>query len=241
MAPTQRFHGIVNTLVLNVVILSYGCICQGGYVYAFDDTTPNTESVGGKVAATADQAASSPGVIWSSNGSGGTAGDVAYDLIFGVSEISTASSPDPNGGQASGQTACNGSTDGACDANNIYVYYELSGPNSPVNDSYYAAGLCKQTIGGYSDWFLPAICELGYGSGACGTASAPTQQNMQSSLVDFNNLDLLTGYYWSSTEYSVSPQNTAWEQFFAAAGGSAHAAGDKGLQLGVRCSRSLSP
>ncbi len=225
----------------NVVILSYGCIYQGGYVYAFDDTTPNTEGVGGKVAATTDQAAPYPnGVIWSSNGSGGIDSDVVYDLIFGVSDTSTASTPDPNIGQVAGQTACNGPNDGACDANNINVYYQTSVVNSPIDPLYYAAGLCEQTIGAYSDWFLPAICELGYGGGACGTSSAPAQQNMQSNLVEFNSLNLLAGYYWSSTEFSVSPQYNAWGQFFAFAGGT-QVTINKDLQLGVRCSRSLTP
>ncbi len=227
----------------NVVILSYGCIYQGGYVYAFDDTTPNVGGVGGEVAATTDQAAPYPnGVIWSSNGTGGGNGNVAYDLIFGVSDTSTASSPDPATGQVAGQTACNGAIDGACDSNNINVYYQTSAANSPVTLSYYAAGLCKQRIGGYSDWFLPAICELGYGNGgACGTSSAPARQNIQSNLVDLDSLNLLAGYYWSSTEYSAVPQNYAWEQFFAASGGSLQTTSAKSFQLGVRCSRSLTP
>ena len=38
----------------NVVVLGYSCVYQGGYVYAFDDTTPNTGGVGGKVATTFD-------------------------------------------------------------------------------------------------------------------------------------------------------------------------------------------
>lgn len=226
----------------NVVILSYGCIYQGGYVYAVDDTTPNTESVGGKVAATTDQAAPYPnGVIWSSTGIGGSSSDVAYDSIYGVAETSTPSSPAPSIGPVAGQAACNGSIDGTCDTNNINVYYRTGAANAPVSPLDYAAGLCEQTIGGYSDWFLPAICELGYGGGICGTASAPTEQNMQFDLVDFNFLNLLAGYYWSSTEYSGAPQNIAWQQFFASGGGAIQAFVGKGSQLGVRCSRSLSP
>lgn len=221
------------TLSSDVVILSYGCIYQGGYVYAFDDTTPNTRSVGGQVVSTTDQA--SGGVIWSSTGSGS-----AYDAIFGISEVSTVSSPDPSGSSYSGQMACNGSADGACNTNNIYVYYESGAPNAPINVSYYAAGLCKQTIRGYSDWFLPAICQLGYGGAACGTSSVPAQQNMQSNLVDSNNVGLLSGVHWSSTESSLSPQFNAWEQDFSTAGGS-QSYSNKGTQFGVRCSRSLTP
>jgi hypothetical protein len=216
--------------------LNYGCIYQGGYAYAFDDTTPNTQSIGGQVATTTDQAPVPNGVIWSSIGSG-----PAFDAIFGISELSTVSSPDPSAFSVSGQAACNGSADGACNTNNIYAYYQSDAPNSPINVSYYTAGLCKQTISGYSDWFLPAICQLGYGSGGvCGASSAPAQQNMQSDLVDSNTPGAPTGYYWSSTESSSLPQATAWVQYFSAAGGSSQLYNSKGTLLGVHCSRALS-
>lgn len=222
-----------NTVSSNVVILSYGCIYQGGYVYALDDTTTDTGSVGGKVAATADQAAS---VMWSSN----SVGSVAFNTIYGIAETSTTVSPDPSSGQVSGQTACNGATDGACDTNNIYVYYQNNAPGAPINLSYYAAGLCKQTISSYSDWSLPAICELGFGGTACGTLGSPMLQNMQSNLVDFNGLNLLGGLYWSSTEFSGSPSSIAWIQLIAP-GSVNQNSFVKSVQAGVRCSRSLSP
>lgn len=86
----------------------------------------------------------------------------------------------------------------------------------------YAAGLCSQSIGGYSDWYLPAICELGYGTNpSCGTSASPLAQNLQSSLVDNGNVGAMSGYYWSSSEYSASPQNIAWLQYAATGGGSA--------------------
>lgn len=239
----QVATGNAGTVSTNVLVLSYGCIYQGGYVYAFDDATPNTESVGGKVVATTDQAG--PGVIWSSNGNGGSVGDVANDAIYGIAETSTTSLPNPGSGQVAGQTACNGAADGACDTNNIYVYYQNNAAGAPVNLSYYAAGLCKQTISGYSDWYLPAICEMGYDAGVsgsgCGTSGVPTLQNMQSSLVDFNGLDLLAGENWSSTEFSGVPQSGAWDQYFASGGGSFHVGAAKFSDLGVRCSRSLTP
>ena len=237
---TSDSAGAVST---DVVILSYGCMYQSGYVYAFDDTTPNTGSVGGKVAATSDQAA--PGsMIWSSNGSGSTAADVAYDAIFGISDLSTSGAPDPNGGQVAGQAACNGTTDGPCNTTNIHVYYQNDAVGAPINPAFYAAGLCTQTIGGYSDWYLPAICEMGYvtaGSrdGGCGTSAAPTLQNMQSSLVDFNGLNLLAADYWSSTEYSLVPLFGAWYQNFASGGASYQVDTHKFREFGVRCSRAL--
>jgi hypothetical protein len=219
----------------DAVILGYGCIYNGGYVYALDDTTATTSSVGGKVATTANQ---STGIIWSSNSSGTYDGGIA---IYGISESSTTSSPNPSSGQVAGQAACNGATDGACNTNNIYVYYQNNATGHPINPSFYAAGLCQQTINSYSDWYLPAICELGYdttlqGSG-CGSSSTPTLQNMQSSLVDFNSLNLLAGNYWSSTESSIAPSLFGWNQFFSSGGGSNQRVNAKSSSFGVRCSR----
>jgi hypothetical protein len=220
------------TVNTNVVVIGYGTIWQGGHVFALDDTTANTGSVGGKVMTTSDQSA---GIVWSSNGSGSS----VLDSIYGVSEGSTTSSPNPSAGQVAGQVSCNGATDGACNTNNIYVYYQTAATGAPINSSFYAVGLCKQTISGFSDWYLPAVCEMGYdtsseGSG-CGVAGTPTVQNMQSDLIDFNSLNLVSGAYWSSTEYSGVPNSTAWYQVFSV-GGSQSVAG-KGNMLRVRCAR----
>ena len=221
-----------STVSSTAAILGYGCIYQGGYVYALDDTSAASTSVGGNVATTSNQSA---GISWSSNGSGGA----SFIAIYGISQTSTTSSPNPSSGQVSGQTACQGNTNGSCDTNNIYVYYQTTATNSPINTSLYATGLCKQTISTYSDWYLPAICEMGYGSSgssaACGVSGAPTLQNMQSDLVD--TLNLLSGTYWSSTEDSGFPTSLAWGQFFASGGGSGQGFGGKGNTLGVRCSR----
>ena len=226
-----------STVSTNVDILSYGCIYESGYVFAFDDTTATTTSVGGKVVTTTDQAAPFPsGIIWSSDGSGGSSGDVAYDSIYGISETSTTSSPNPSSGQVTGQTACNGVTNGACDMNNIYVYYQNFATGHPINLNYYAAGLCKQTISGMSDWYLPSLCEMGYGLTACGSSSTPTLQNLQSSLVDYNSINLLSGIYWSSTEGSGSPLNDAWYQSFSLSS-SNQSLSIKNYLLGVRCVR----
>lgn len=47
-----------STVSSTVVILGYGCIYQGGYVYALDDTTSPSTSVGGKVAGLTDVSSS---------------------------------------------------------------------------------------------------------------------------------------------------------------------------------------
>ena len=246
---TVSASNVATSVTTNVVVLGYSCQYQGGYVYAFDDTTPNTGNVGGKVATTSDQVPVSPGVIWSSDGTSGTSADVVYNIIYGISETSTAQTPDPSPGDApqpvAGQTACNGNTDGSCDSNNIYVYYQNNATNYPINLSYYAAGLCKQTISSYSDWYLPAICEMGYdtlaSSSGCGTSGTPTLQNIQSSLIDSSGLSAPAGAYWSSTETSASAQDSAWIQDFGGGGGSGSGqyTVDKGVQFGVRCSRAL--
>ena len=249
------------TVSSDVVVLGYGCVYQGGYVYAFDDTTPNTGSVGGKVATTSDQAAAYPnGIVWSSNGGsgGGSEGydlvDTSYDTIPGIDETSTSETGSPgspnyaafasffsstytntNPFTSASFAMCNGISDGSCNTGNILTFYNqfftnntqanggfapFTASSGPTNITYYAAGLCKQTIARYSDWYLPAICEMGYGGSACGTSGTPTLQNIQSSLIDSSGLSTPAGFYWSSTELSSVPQINAWYQFFASGGGS---------------------
>lgn len=77
----------------NVFVLGYGCIYQGGLVYAMDETVNPGQSIGGQVTSLQDQAA--PGldsgsqlssIIWSSNGSGATSSDVSRDIIPQISD-----------------------------------------------------------------------------------------------------------------------------------------------------------
>lgn len=227
-----------NTLNPSINILGFGSVYQSGYVFAIDDTTPGTGSISGKIAALMDQAAPFPsGIIWSSDSSG----TVNFSSIYGIDETSTSSSPSPSSAQVSGQAACNGAQDGACNTQNNIVYYSPPTTSPAVNLSYYAAGLCASTIGGYSDWHLPAICEMGYdatssGTG-CGTSVSPVMQNMQSNLVENGNIGGLSGNYWSSTEWSAGPTTLAWMQSFAGGGGSLQISGNKSTQSGVRCAR----
>ena len=211
---------------VDVVVLGYGCIDQGGYVYALDDTTPSTGSVGGKVLSQFDEAAA---LVWSTR----------FDAIYGISEASTAAAPSV--GSVAGQSSCDGATDGACDTANIVDYYTSYAVGAPIPLADYAAGACKATYANYSDWHLPGICEMGYGAGGCGSAASPTEQNVQSDLADSGGPVPLNADYWSSTEDSFSPTNAAWVQVFSTAGGSTQVVASKGLALTVRCTRAMTP
>jgi hypothetical protein len=224
--PTAVTLGVAgtntNTLSLSIELLSYGSVYQAGYVFAVDDTTPNTGSIGGKVAALADQAPISPnGIIWSSNGIGASSADVAYDDIPGISEIST-NPPD----------ACNGNSEGACNSQVIAAFYPAVSPSN------YASGLCAAPIAGRTDWYLPAICEMGYDNGG-GSGCGPMLQNMQISLVENTTVAGLAGEYWSSTEFAGNPLMGAFFQRFDSVGATDQLGANKADQLGVRCVRAI--
>ncbi len=195
-APSKLIVSADNadTLESTIVVLDYGCLYQGGFVYAFDDTTPETKSVRGKVLTISDQASGfiNDGIIWSSNGEGKIPAVVSYDRIPFISnqtannEYALAATYYTDHYQSNDTTfptedqfkKCSGNTDGACNTNNILAFYDAvtthyqdgnSTPYAPkpgpTKPSLYAASLCKATINGYSDWYLPAICEMGYGGG----------------------------------------------------------------------------
>lgn len=176
-----------NTLTPTLNILTYGSVYQSGYVYSVDDTTSNTNSIGGKVAGLTNVSNSNQ---WTS--ASGTNIPGAESNINGIQ----------NTNEIVANTSCT-SSPGNC-----------------------AAYQCRNnfTAGGYMDWYLPAICEEGFdrtsNGSNCGSAAAPTIQNMQSNLVDNGNVGSLSGDYWSSTEYSPIPTGGAWFQFFATGGAS---------------------
>ncbi len=279
---TLSISGInTNTLTPTVNILTYGSVYQGGYVYAVDDTTPDTSSVGGSVVTQTDQAPRFPdGVVWSSNGESSTS--VSYDSIPGITETSTTGSSAPTYATAqivfdntysnafafpfpsSGSFyACDGQTDGACNSDNILTLYDTYVTNygiggspytlssGPTSASDYAAGLCTATISDYSDWYLPAICELGPNSNGSGCNVGT--QNIVNQLPDLvgdpasgtpntscpYGANCIAGFYWSSTEDSGNPTVNTWYQDFASGGGSFQGGVSKDNLLGVRCSRAL--
>lgn len=210
-------------LSLGVVVLGYGCIYQAGYVFAIDDTTPLTASVGAKALATTDQVSAYPnGVVWASNGSGFTSSYVDYQLV-GVGRNST--------------SPCVGAEDGECNSTTILTHY----PPRLYRRELFAAGLCERknkvgyggsgaSTGGQWNWYLPSHCE----ANVCG----PGQQSIQANLVDYHNLNLLSGRYWTSTESADTPTTDAFAAMFAP-GSVVSSASNKNEQAGVRCIRKL--
>ncbi|STY12530.1 NHL repeat protein [Legionella pneumophila] len=191
---------------INVLVLGYGCIYQGGFLFSVDDATLNTGSIAGKVAALSDQ---STGTRW------GPAG-----LVGGISETSM---PGPD--------SCDGKSDGECNTARIIA----ASLTPPV-----AAQLCEDLAdGGFTDWFMPAICELGrfvsLGSDAgCGT----TNPNLYTTLHTNNLGGFAIDVYWSSTELSGDPTGFAWRQNFS---NGFQFGVDKVVNLRVRCVRAFTP
>lgn len=246
---------------INIYVLSYGCVYQGGFIYAVEDQVTPAGSIGGKVVTLTDQAAprigtgsQSTSIIWSSNG---VAGTVNYTSILGIDDTSTTSVPSPTTpaypAGTPAYTPCDGSADGACNSNNIrsfYNYNRFSGGSAPTPLTYYAAGLCSATINTYSDWYLPAYCELNGNDFACpndiqtvlnnlsllvGNSSATTPST---SCTPPSGADCLAGIYWSSTEVSGASSNFAIGAEFTTPSSSL-VSGGKAQNLGVRCSRAL--
>ncbi len=181
-----------NLVHSSIAILEYGSVYQAGYLFDINDTTPNSSSIDGKVAALSDQSGIYPnGALWSSNGNGPSEIDGIFDDIPGILETSI--SPPDN---------CNGATEGSCN-NAILIDYYAS-----VNPDYYAAGICAEYEGGnYEDWYLPSLCEMSYGDGGCGTTENPTTENMQSNLAENGNIGSLL-------EASSFPSILAWYHNF---------------------------
>ncbi|ASQ45388.1 DUF1566 domain-containing protein [Legionella clemsonensis] len=191
---------------INVLVLGYGCIYQGGFLFSIDDSTSNTGSISGKVAAMSDQSA---GVQWGPN--------------VEVGGINQTSMPGPN--------SCDGKNDGACNTSRIIA----AGLTPPV-----AAQLCVDlSDGGFNDWYMPAICELGRFIGlgddaGCGT----TNPNLYTTLFTSNLGGFTNEVYWSSTEVSGDADTTAWIQDF---NDDVQGSGGKSINFRLRCVRAFTP
>lgn len=202
-----------NAIDVRVSVLGYGSVHQGGYVFALDDTVPLTDSVGGKVAATAEVS----NVNWSPS----------LVAIAGVNDDSIA-----------GPNSCDGAVDGRCNTGRILAQY-------PSGSRDFAAALCKDSRhDGFDDWYLPAVCELTYSAdatGMCGTQAAPrVPDNMRSRLYDGGPFGTFGLAYWSSTQASQSPADTAHMAVF----GLSNFTSTMGKQVGTppsKCARAITP
>jgi hypothetical protein len=249
---------------IDVSVLSFGCLYQGGYVYAIDDTTPATAGIGGSIVSQSDQVAAPsgsfgpPGIVWSSTSANAYDGGVS---IWGIDQTSTAATPSPNATtatvpatQIAGQQNCDGRSDGPCNTNNIVLWYGAPNTTPAIDPSFYGAGVCTLPLAGHSDWYLPAVCEMGPDSGnnICPTG-AQTVQNMADNLPSLSQAGCagstcLNGNYWTSTEEATipsvsapdAPKVSAWIENYVSG---IHAQGSHGKAelYGVRCARKLTP
>lgn len=185
-----------NTLAVDVLVLAHGSVYQGGYVFAFDDTTPTSGSVGGKVAGLTDL---STGLRWAP----------VADPVPGAQSV----------------------LDGASNTAAIVA----SSIGTP--DSAYAAGLCfASNAEGYADWYLPAVCEVSADTGA--GCAAPAADNWETNLVASGAVpDLANGFFWTSTEFNLSPTSARAQRFDS--GGNITLTAIKASLFAVRCARAL--
>jgi hypothetical protein len=167
-----------------IVVLTYGCIYQGGLLYAVDDTTQDTGSIGGSVLALTDLGNMEwGGVGMVVNASSNTDGAMNTDTIVAAL----------GNGNYAAQACSNFTID--------------TGGSSPCSSGtcysdWYLPAICEWGYDAYAT-----------GSG-CGASSSPLRQNIQSNLVDKFISGVSPAWYWSSTESTnSSSMMNAWTNF----------------------------
>jgi hypothetical protein len=116
-------------------------------------------------------------------------------------------------------------TNGAANTATVVAFF-----GTPLSS--YAAGLCTAASGGFTDWYLPAPCEMGTDA-----SCAVSMQNMQSSLVDNPVTGGPQNLYWTSAETVGSGGNLATQQFLSLGGGSFQLSAPKAFTEPLRCAR----
>jgi hypothetical protein len=230
-----------NALTLPVNILSYGSVYESGFVFAINDSYaayPIGVSVGGKVASL-NNLALPAGVVWDTT---------------------------PQCTSLQRNCTNTNATSGINGIDNTIKIYNTLNSSSPPTPSYAARVCVDFADGGFNDWFLPAICEMGKtdpgGIEAPICVNSPTQ-NIRSNLPGLltptcTGLKCLIGptptttttLYWSSTQYppsSTGKVNAAYTQNFYNKGSQSPVskgtvAGGGGLNMfPIRCARPLTP
>ncbi|WP_298622731.1 hypothetical protein [uncultured Legionella sp.] len=213
---TVTGDNVTSPLDISITVLTYGNIVQGGYLFDIEDVPGPAEIVGK--------------VMTDSNAHG----PMQWGPLIEVGGINENSHAGPN--------SCNGSSNGQCNTTRI-MNANLNPPLAAAVCEYYSTRSGNYR---YIDWYLPSICEMGYDISSygtnCGSPTAPAQQNIQSNLVAFNNINLLAGYFWSSTESNYilgNPKDDAWTQFFNPTPNQLSTPKSFSTLAGIRCVRAF--
>lgn len=196
---------------VQVHVLGYGSGYQGGLVFAFNEAPPLGQSVSGKVATL-----STPGSYnWSEH-------FVGPGPVFEVVGVTDTSVP-PAG--------CDAKFDGACNTQRILAAPEHAG----VALTNYAAGICRQTMNGYADWYLPAICELSNSADSGCPSGETLQEKLQTPGLRY------FADSWSSTQAGVGPTALAWRHIFSGPSAGTSQAMFKNVPTAASCVRRFNP
>lgn len=147
-----------NEIVFGTEVFTYGDLYQGSYIYSVNDDLTDYPASGSIGGSGLWTGVSqSPRNEWSVQ---------PYVNIPAIVPGST--------------SPCLAITDGLCNSQQILAVY-------PSEFSSIAGACLGMTSEGFSDWYQPAVCQLGFNTGAtgdigCGTQTTPTIQNISSSL-----------------------------------------------------------
>lgn len=162
---------------------------EGALVFSVSGTSPNAIA---KVVA--DNDALVGGIRWDADGNCGPFNPCsqltnAWDANHGQDQPVVPGSTNPN------NTGTNGP------GNTFQIFSVLNGQNGNTNNpANYAAAACTTYVdGGYTDWYLPAVCEWSNEGNVGYTCSIP---NIYANLISLGFITLASDYYWSSTERS---------------------------------------
>lgn len=207
---TVSASNVASSVSTNVVVLTFGCIYQQGYLFDINDTTPPSTSIGGTTVELTDNPGSPQkwynAALVTTN---------AQSLTDGASNTATI-------------IAVQGAGSYAAELCSNYTI-DSSG-NSPC-----LTGTC------YSNWYLPAICQMGsVGEGAGCASGLPNMVTNLPALVanTCSGSACLFGQYWSSTEYSLNSSDDAYLETFSLGSGS-QAAVSKTVFRTIRCTRAI--
>ena len=202
-------------LAVDVAVVTYGSVYQGGYVFDLNDNTPLSASIDGKVLDTIDFGIE----YWSPS----------LTAITGINENSTP-----------GSNSCDGAVDGRCNTARIMAQYSTGVRNFPAamcadstnggHADWYLPALCEMVYN-----------KEDVVGGVCGTPAAPRLfGNVLSRLYDQRIYADLFIFYWTSTQSSASPANDV-QLALIEGDGPGTIAGKGTARLPTRCARHLTP